>query len=605
MDDSINTVYGLLRGSARQWGDRPAIVAGGRRAMTYGELAEHVEAVRGEMAGRGLGAGSRVAIVLSNGPEAGVAFLAAAASGVAAPLNPAYRESELEFYLSDLRADAVIVEDGAQGAAGEVARRLGIRVLRIRIDGGAPAGTLRFVDGEGDGKAVAGDWPGAEGTALLLHTSGTTSRPKLVALTQGNLVRSAENIRGWLGLLPADRCLNIMPLFHIHGLIGAMLSSLAGGGSVVCSAGFAAPQFLQDVRDFEATWYSAVPTMHQAILARGEAEFPGGMKTKLRMIRSSSSALAPQVAKGLEGFFGVPVIEAYGMTEASHQMCCNPLPPGERKFGSVGLAAGPEVAVMDESGRLLGRGETGEIVIRGPSVTRGYENNAEANRTAFCNGWFRTGDLGRMDEAGYVFLAGRIKEIINRGGEKIAPREIDEVLLEHPAVAQAVAFGVPDKRLGEEIAAAVVLRGGARVEELELMQFAASKLADFKVPRRIEFLEKIPLGPTGKIQRVSLAKQLGIESVGAEPAVGAVADRELSADEKALAAIWCEVLKVDAVKAGDDFQELGGDSLRAAQVISRVKSRMGRRLRIMAFFRSPTLASVAAAIEPAVSSARR
>jgi acyl-CoA synthetase (AMP-forming)/AMP-acid ligase II len=322
----------------------------------------------------------------------------------------------------------------------------------------------------------------------------------------------------------------------------------------------------------------------------------------LRFIRSSSAALPPQVAAALERLFGVPVIESYGMTEAAHQMSCNPLPPAARKPASVGLPAGPEVAVMDEQGRLLARGETGEIVIRGANVTSGYENNPQANSAAFCDGWFRTGDLGRLDEAGYLFLTGRIKEIINRGGEKVSPREIDEVLLDHPAVATAVAFAMPDARLGEEIAAAVVTRPGATVSEQELMRFAAGRVVDFKVPRRIVFVDEIPKGPTGKIQRIGLARQLGIDSSApARTLDGGQGDRPLSDDEAVLASIWCEVLNVASVRPDDDFQLLGGDSLLAAQVISRVQSRMGRGLSIVAFLTSPSLASVAAAIESAAS----
>lgn len=568
--------------------------------MTYRELLDHLDHLRGQFHAMGFGPASRIAIILPNGPEAAVAFLAVASFAVAAPLNPAYRESELAFYLADLRADAVMLLEADAGPATSVADSLKIPVLRVTIDVASPAGSLRFREGNKTAARLKRELAGPDHPALMLHTSGTTSRPKLVSLTQANLAASARQIQSWLRLRSTDRCFNIMPLFHIHGLIGALLSSLAGGGSIVCSEGFVASQFLAALHHYRPTWYTAVPTMHQAIVARAQVEPARCAATSLRLIRSSSAALPPQVATALETLFGVPVIEAYGMTEAAHQMCSNPLPPAARKFGSVGLPAGPEVAVMNASGQLLARGQTGEIVIRGANVTPGYENNPEANHTTFCDGWFRTGDLGKVDADGYVFLAGRIKEIINRGGEKISPREVEEALLDHPAVASAVAFAMPDARLGEEIAAAIVLRPQATVTEQALMQFAAGRVADFKVPRRIVFVAEIPKGPTGKIQRLGLAQQLGLNcSVPEAQANDRELDRPLTHDEALLASIWCEVLKRPAVKANDDFQLLGGDSLLAAQVITRVELRMARKLSIVAFFKSPTLAAVAAAIEPA------
>jgi len=212
----------------------------------------------------------------------------------------------------------------------------------------------------------------------------------------------------------------------------------------------------------------------------------------------------------MEETFNAPVIESYGMTEAAHQMASNPLPPKERKAGSVGIAAGPEISIMDEAGALLPSGAIGEVVIRGQNVTSGYQNNPEANASAFTNSWFRTGDQGTIDEKGYLRLTGRLKEIINRGGEKISPREVDEILLDHPAVAQAVTFAMPHEKLGEEVAAALVLKEGETSTEKEIREFAGQRLADFKVPRRVIFLDEIPKGPTGKLQRIGLAEKLGI-----------------------------------------------------------------------------------------------
>jgi len=351
---------------------------------------------------------------------------------------------------------------------------------------------------------------GAGDIALVLHTSGTTSRPKIVPLTGANIAASAKNIRETLTLTPADRCLNIMPLFHIHGLIAAVSASLLAGASVVATPGFNALKFFQWLDQEKPSWYTAVPTMHQAILARAPRNAASVARAALRFIRSSSSSLPPQVMAELEAAFRCPVIESYGMTEATHQMASNPLPPRARKPGSVGPAAGPEMAIMAADGALLAADELGEIVIRGPNVTAGYEANPKANAEAFAHGWFHTGDQGTMDPEGYIRITGRLKEIINRGGEKISPREVDEVLMDHPAIAQVVTFAMPHAKLGEDVAAAIVLREGFVASEREIRDFCGARLADFKVPRKLVFLDEIPKGATGKLQRIGLAEKLGL-----------------------------------------------------------------------------------------------
>ncbi|MGE5866037.1 MAG: AMP-binding protein, partial [Rhizobacter sp.] len=352
----------------------------------------------------------------------------------------------------------------------------------------------------------------ADDTAMVLHTSGTTSRPKIVPLSVANLAASAAHIRGTLRFTPDDIGLNIMPLFHIHGLVAGVLAPLSAGSQVFCTPGFHALRFFSWMEEAHPTWYTAVPTMHQAILGRARGHADVIARHPLRFLRSSSSSMPPQVIRDLEATFGAPLIEAYGMTEAAHQMASNPLPPAVRKPGTVGLAAGPEMAIMGADGRLLGPGEVGEIVIRGPNVTAGYESNAAANAEAFQGGWFRTGDEGVADDDGYLRITGRLKEIINRGGEKISPREVDEVLMDHPAVAQVVCFGMPHPKLGEEVAAVVVLRDGHAATEHELQRFVSQHAADFKVPRKILFMDEIPKGATGKLQRIGLAQRLGLAS---------------------------------------------------------------------------------------------
>ncbi|MDE0047194.1 MAG: acyl--CoA ligase [bacterium] len=490
--------------------DAPAIGAPGRQSMSYRDLARQVCEIRDFLGHAGLADGDRVALVLPNGPEMASAFLGVAAGLTAAPLNPAYRGDEFRFYLEDLDARLLIVEEGSESDAVAVARDLGMGLAQVCVAENARAGafTLRLRE-EPDPRTVTHD----AGTALVLHTSGTTSRPKIVPLSRDNLAASATNIAQSLALSFEDRALNIMPLFHIHGLVGAVLSTMRAGASVYCAPGFNPLKFFSWCEDIRPTWYTAVPTMHQAILARAPRNVATLASLDLRLIRSSSASLPSRVMEELEATFGCPVIESYGMTEASHQMTSNPLPPAPRHAGSVGIAAGPEVAIMDEErGHLLQAGETGEVVIRGANVTHGYENNDDANGAAFVDGWFRTGDQGLLDDRGYLWLTGRLKEIINRGGEKISPLEVDEVLMAHPAVDQAVTFAVPHATLGEDVAVAVVPRDGEAPSEASLRSFAGARLAAFKVPRQVIILDEIPKGATGKLQRIGLAATLGLAS---------------------------------------------------------------------------------------------
>jgi len=489
----------------------PALGAPGRRDMTHGELRALVDRTVGQLNALGVGRNDRLAIVLPNGPEMAACFVAAACGTATAPLNPAYRAEEFEFYLSDLNARALVVERGSSSPAVEVARRMGVPLIELVPDETAGAGsfTLECAQPPSGGVRLPGL---AEPTdvSMVLHTSGTTSRPKIVPLSQANLCASAQHIGATLAFTGADRGLNIMPLFHIHGLIAGVLTPLAAGSMVFCTPGFNALKFFAWMDEARPTWYTAVPTMHQAILGRAGRSADVIARHPLRFIRSSSSSMPPQVIHELEAVFGAPLIESYGMTEATHQMASNPLPPAVRKPGSVGVAAGPQVAIMAEDGTLLPRGATGEIVIRGPNVTAGYENNPKANADAFVDGWFRTGDQGVMDAEGYLTITGRLREIINRGGEKVSPREVDEILMDHPAVAQVVCFGMPHPKLGEEVAAAVVLREGQVATERDLQSFVAGRAADFKVPKKILILDEIPKGATGKLQRIGLAAKLGL-----------------------------------------------------------------------------------------------
>ncbi len=450
------------------------------------------------LASLGIGRGDRVATVLPNGLPTVVSFLAASIAGTAAPLNPGYREDEFNFYLEDTAAKVLLCPPDSAEAARKAAAARGVPVYSLEMDG---SGFVRIADAPGGKTAEA---PSGDDVALVLHTSGSTGRPKRVPIKHRNITASTANIVAHYGLIPQDVALCVMPLFHVHGLVASTLSTLRSGGTVAVPNKFNPLSFWRTVRDSGATWYSAVPTIHNLLLSRA-TERPAGSEG-LRFIRSCSAALPPEMMEKMESLFGVPVLEAYGMTEASHQMASNPTPPAARKPGSVGPGTGVEIGIMDDAGNLLPQGDRGEVVIQGPNVVSGYENNPEANAKSFTNGWFRTGDQGVLDSEGYLTLTGRIKELINRGGEKIGPREIDEVLLTHPAVAEAVAFGIPHPTWGEEVAAAVVLREPQ--PESAIVAYCKERLADFKVPKKLFVVETIPRTATGKIQRGAVAKAL-------------------------------------------------------------------------------------------------
>lgn len=579
------TIGALIRKWATDTPEAPAIGGLGVAPTDYATLSGHLSARADDLAGLGIDRDDRVGVVLENGPTLASAFLTVASHATAAPLNPSLTQPEYEFYLGDLDAKRLVVETGSSSPAVAAAAAIGIPVLEVTPD---PNSAALFTFAEGEPGQVQPASP--DSVALVLHTSGTTARPKIVPLSHTNLLTSARNVAATLQLEPHDTCLNVMPLFHIHGLVAALLATLSVGGSVVCTPGFRGPAFFDWLRAADASWYTAVPTMHQSILERAKAGEWSPGSGRLRLARSSSASLAPSVIEGLEAALGVPVIEAYGMTEAAHQMASNPLPPAVRKPGSVGPGAGPEVAIADEEGTLLADDEIGEVVIRGANVTAGYHGMDDLTDHFHAGGWFRTGDQGYLDEDGYLFLTGRLKEIINRGGETIAPREIDEALLRIEGVRQAVAFAVPDQSLGEEVGAAVVLDPDSSLAETELIDRLAAVLAVAKVPKRVVFLDEIPKGPTGKLQRIGLAERLGIDSVGDAGGTGdiAVVDR--------LTRLWRQALALDAVSPDARFLDSGGDSVTATQLADMVEREFGIELPLAGFFRAATINQQAALI---------
>jgi len=591
------SVYSIIEEKAKRIPDCPAISAPGHTPLCYLRLFKQVVYTVGRLKTMGLRRNDRIAIALPNGPKMATAFLSVTSYATAVPLNTSFSPTEFEFYLTDINAKALIVDSKSNIAAKDAADKYNIPIIELSSTNESEAGIFDLSCVKLFPKKAYDGFSQKEDIALILYTSGTTSRPKTVPLTHKNICTSAIRIKHTLNLIQEDRCLNIMPLFHIHGLIGALLSSICAGSSIVCTPGYYITKFFKWLDDFKPTWFTAVPTMHQGILSRSKDHIDIIRNNRMRFIRSCSAALPPSVLHEVELVFNVPVIESYGMTESSHEIASNPVPPAKRKAGSVGIPSGSEIAVMDESGKILPASHTGEIVIRGPCVTRGYESHKEANETSFTNGWFRTGDQGYLDPEGYLFLTGRIKEIINRGGEKISPFEIDSVLLRHPAVEQAVAFALEHPTLGEEVAAAVVLSDGETISQSELQEFAERYLASFKIPNQIFFVHKIPKGPTGKVQRLKLGVQMKGQ-MEKKPALKKTSPGfpTRSVSQKALLGIWKEVMGLDDIDPNVDFFMAGGDSIQAAQILARVKVTLGVELPFSVFLHSPYVDKMAGII---------
>lgn len=490
--------------------------------LSHKELQDSVESLAFDLLRIGVKSRDLVSLAFLNTLEFIIAFLAVTRiEAIAAPLNSNYTEEEFLFYMEDagssfLLLPAVSTPENAKKAA--VSLKLPVALVtpyktESKTFSLLPHSPSDFPPSENSSLSSSLPSPSPDSTALFLHTSGTTSRPKGVPLSHSNLSFSLSTIISTYNLSPSDKTLIVMPLFHVHGLMASLLSTLFSGGTVLLprTGKFSASTFWTDMKKGQATWYTAVPTIHQILLSKyRETEKDESTKEsipKLRFIRSCSASLAPATKESLELSFSAPVLEAYAMTEASHQMSSNPLPAGgPRKPGSVGKPTGVEMAILDTEGRERETGVVGEVCVRGKNVTKGYRNNEKANEEAFKFGWFHTGDQGFLDEDGYLVLTGRIKELINRGGEKISPLEVDAVILTHPAVAEAVAFAAPDSHYGEEVNAAVVLYPGEKVSEPDLKDFLKVKLSAFKIPKKIFFALEVPRTATGKIQRRFVAE---------------------------------------------------------------------------------------------------
>jgi amino acid adenylation domain-containing protein len=576
-----------------------AILAPGGVALTYDAFWTGMNEIVGQLREFGIGRGDRVAVVLPTGAEAAVATIAVAAGAVCVPLHPGFAAEEWRRYFADLRVAGLLTRSDVDSASRSIAYSLGIPVIDLAPSPDQGPGAFKLVCPT-PRPAVIGDLATGADDAFMLLTSGTTSRPKLVPLTHASVCLSAHNVGAAVALQAQDRLLSVLPLFHGHGLISGLVAALAAGSSVVCPPKFDAAAFFGWLKQCQPTWYTAVPPIHRALITAARRRKRSFRQSSLRLIRSASSSLPIDVLDELEALFGVPVIETYGMTEASTQIAANPVE--RRKPGSVGTPAGPEIAVMDREGRHLPAGEHGEVALRGPTITRGYDNNEVATRAAFRDGWFRTGDLGYMDADGYLFLVGRIKkaDVINRGGQKVSPAEVEQVLLSHPDVAAAAAFPITHATLGEDVAAAVVLRTQTKINPQKLRQFASEHLARFKIPGLIRIVPEIPAGPDGKIVRGDLARMLSITAPRSRIERSEwVAPR--SETEWQLARFWADLLDINEVGVEEDVFALGADSLTVAQLMSRLRARFGVEFSFKDIFDAPTVAALAARIEAAKS----
>lgn len=591
------TIFQLINERAKQTPNKVALQTLDKKPLTFSRLSRHIEKTVAHLNLAGIGRNDCIVVVLPNGAEMATALLSIASGAICAPLNPEYKEAEFDFFLTNLDAKLLVIKSGMKSLARDVAKKRGIHIAELSSYDGQTAGLFELSNLIPGAEPTAAGLSEPDDVALILHTSGTTSLPKMVPLSHKNIAATARNIRKAVSLSETDICVNTMPLFHIGGLIDLLVTPLAAGGSVVVTTTFSAPHLVKYLEEFKPTWCQVVPAMLQEILDHfKKTGHTQELIRSLRLIRCVAAPLPEKLQKDFEDTFGIPIIEVYGMTETTTLITTNPLPPLERKRGSVGLPAGPEVAIMDDTGKLLSPTQLGEVVVCGDSVMSGYRKANEENKKSFYGKWFRTGDLGYFDYDNYLYITGRIKDIINRGGEKISPQEVDDVLLTHPAIKEAATFSLPHDTLGEDVAAAVILREHATTSNRDLINFLNDKLAYFKIPRTLFFVTEIPKTQNGKIKRAVLTEGLKSADQTNSISIAPVAEPS-STIANSLATMWRGVLEGGVINVNDNFFDLGGDSLKAATFINELQEKSGQAIFVSAIFDAPTVAEFEAFIK--------
>ena len=574
-----STIGARIRRRAELQPNHAAVVAAGSTPLSYRELQSLISEVRTALRLAGFSSSARIAVAMRNGPQAALAIVAVACSAVSIPLNPRQTFSEIETCLAALRPDAVLVVNGADSAARRVAEKKGITIIEATQ---LKRGALHFSIGVPKNRAVATpdepDEPEADASAFILQTSGTSNVPKLIPTSHRNMLAAAARVQAWFDLTAQDCCLSVSPVFYAHGLHVTVFAPLLSGGTIAFPTDASKFDYSEWFGALKPTWYSAGPTVHRLVLDQIKSGTDRKTGHALRFVLSGGAPLPQDVLEGLQNELGVPVLEHYGSSEGM-QICSNLLPPGPSRLDTVGVPWPDTIRIVGDDGRRLAAGERGEILVGGPTVVSGYLNSPELNRTGFVDGWFRTGDIGSFDEDGFLSLHGRKDDLINRGGEKISPSEIDDALMRHPAVAEAAAFPVPHPRLGEDVVAAIVLRPSMTVRSIELRGYLQKQLASFKVPRRIVICDQLPKGQTGKIARRQLT-ECWEDNTAAEARIPAAETIEDTSVDNGIVIevkkIWERLLKISPLSADDDFFENGGDSLLAMEMLAELEQLTGR-----------------------------
>lgn len=567
------TLYAALSRLADAAPTRPALLATRFAPLDRAALREQLDGIRRCLRRAGFGAQARIGVMIPEAAQAAVGILGVACAAVAVPLDPRLGPAELDQFLEQLPLDALLIIDGGPDEGYRAAHRhdLPLIIAEPAEDGSAglqlraPLAAVAAVDAE----------PDADAPAFILRSSGTTALPKLIPFSHRNMLAAARNWQNWFRLTAGDRCLCVSAPYYSHGLKVTILTPLLTGGSVAFPLSAATVDLHEWLVTLQPSWYSAGPALHRAMLEATRSRPESCAAHRLRFASSGGAPLQSDVIDGLQAALGMPLLEHYGSSEAA-QIAVNAPFPGAHKAGTVGRPLPGTVRIVDEAGVPVASGARGEVLLSGPTLMAGYLGDPALNQAAFRDGWFHSGDVGSFDEDGFLRLHGRLREVINRGGEKVSLQEVDDALLRHPAVAEAAAFAVPHPRLGQDVAAAVVLRPGLHVEPEALREFLREELVYFKIPRRVQLLDELPRGLTGKVQRQRLSDALLVLRAEEARAGAATQAASLAPLEREVLEVWRRLLKTDAVGPDDNFFDCGGDSLLATEMLAELEQRLGR-----------------------------